>query len=125
MKTALELIKELQLLVKLKVNLTFRMWKFWRFKRQVFVLPLQRISSNCIGSKIIYLAKWYQQSRVWCVQYRFRKAAVAAASYSNYQAIVVLDKMPYFQGEAVKVKLFWGVMMKIRNQLHFQDQGNC
>jgi hypothetical protein len=28
------------------------------------------------------------------------KAAVAAASYSNYQAIVVLDKMPIF-----KVKL--------------------
>jgi hypothetical protein len=30
----------------------------------------------------------------------FLKAAVAAASYSNYQAIVVLDKNAYFQGEA-------------------------
>jgi hypothetical protein len=58
--------------------------KIWRFKRQVFVLPLQRISSNCIGSKIIYLAKWYQQSRVWCVQYRFRKAAVAAQQLPSY-----------------------------------------
>jgi hypothetical protein len=48
------------------------------------------------------------------------KAAVAAASYSNYQAIVVLDKNAYFQGEAVKVK---GHVMKKRNQLHFQDQG--
>jgi hypothetical protein len=48
------------------------------------------------------------------------KAAVAAASYSNYQAIVVLDKNAYFQGEAVKVKKD---VMKKRNQLHFQDQG--
>ncbi|MEN9910339.1 MAG: hypothetical protein RLZZ540_3498 [Bacteroidota bacterium] len=36
------------------------------------------------------------------------KAAVAAASYSNYQAIVVLDKNAYFQGEAVKGKVVLG-----------------
>jgi hypothetical protein len=51
------------------------------------------------------------------------KGGCSCCFYSNYQAIVVLDKNAYFQGEAVKVKLFWGVMMKIRNQLHFQDQG--
>jgi hypothetical protein len=52
------------------------------------------------------------------------KAAVAAAS-CNYQLLLLLDKNAYFQGEAVKVKLFWGVMMKIRNQLHFQAGENC
>jgi hypothetical protein len=31
--------------------------------------------------------------------------AVAAASYSNYKAIVVLDKNAYFQGEQVTGKL--------------------
>ena len=36
------------------------------------------------------------------------KAAVAAASYSNYQAIVVLDKSAYFQGEAVTGKVVLG-----------------
>ena len=36
------------------------------------------------------------------------KAAVAAASYSNYQAIVVLDKNAYFQGEAVTGKVVLG-----------------
>jgi gliding motility-associated protein GldM len=34
------------------------------------------------------------------------KAAVAAASYKNYQAIVVLEKSAYFQGEKLKVKLY-------------------
>lgn len=36
------------------------------------------------------------------------KAAVAAASYSNYQAIVVLDKNAYFQGEPVTGKVVLG-----------------
>ena len=36
------------------------------------------------------------------------KAAVAAASYSNYQAIVVLEKNAYFQGENVKGKVVLG-----------------
>ena len=36
------------------------------------------------------------------------KAAVAAASYSNYQAIVVLEKSAYFQGETVKGKVVLG-----------------
>ncbi len=36
------------------------------------------------------------------------KAAVEAASYSNYQAIVVLDKNAYFQGEAVTGKVVLG-----------------
>jgi gliding motility-associated protein GldM len=36
------------------------------------------------------------------------KAAVAAASYNNYQAIVVLDKNAYFQGEAVTGKVVLG-----------------
>jgi gliding motility-associated protein GldM len=35
-------------------------------------------------------------------------AAVAAASYSNYQAIVVLEKNAYFQGETVKGKVVLG-----------------
>jgi gliding motility-associated protein GldM len=36
------------------------------------------------------------------------KAAVAAASYSNYQAIVVLDKSAYFQGEQITGKVVLG-----------------
>ena len=36
------------------------------------------------------------------------KAAVAAASFSNYQAIVVLEKNAYFQGENVKGKVVLG-----------------
>jgi gliding motility-associated protein GldM len=36
------------------------------------------------------------------------KAAVAAASYSNYKAIVVLDKNAYFQGENVTGKVVLG-----------------
>lgn len=36
------------------------------------------------------------------------KAAVAAASYSNYKAIVVLDKNAYFQGETVTGKVVLG-----------------
>jgi gliding motility-associated protein GldM len=36
------------------------------------------------------------------------KAAVAAASYSNYQAIVVLDKNAFFQGEKVTGKVVLG-----------------
>lgn len=36
------------------------------------------------------------------------KAAVSAASYSNYQAIVVLDKNAYFQGENVTGKVVLG-----------------
>ncbi|MFA9188129.1 gliding motility protein GldM [Flavobacterium sp. FBOR7N2.3] len=36
------------------------------------------------------------------------KAAVAAASYNNYEAIVVLDKNAYFQGEAVTGKVVLG-----------------
>ena len=36
------------------------------------------------------------------------KAAVQAASYSNYQAIVVLEKNAYFQGENVKGKVVLG-----------------
>jgi gliding motility-associated protein GldM len=36
------------------------------------------------------------------------KAAVAAASYSNYQAIVVLDKNAYFQGDPVTGKVVLG-----------------
>ncbi|AOZ99738.1 MULTISPECIES: type IX secretion system motor protein PorM/GldM [Flavobacterium] len=36
------------------------------------------------------------------------KAAVEAASYSNYQAIVVLDKNAYFQGEQVTGKVVLG-----------------
>lgn len=36
------------------------------------------------------------------------KAAVAAASYSNYEAIVVLDKNAYFQGEPVTGKVVLG-----------------
>ncbi len=36
------------------------------------------------------------------------KAAVQAASYSNYQAIVVLDKNAYFQGEKVTGKVVLG-----------------
>jgi gliding motility-associated protein GldM len=36
------------------------------------------------------------------------KAAVAAASYSNYQAIVVLEKNAYFPGETVKGKVVLG-----------------
>ena len=36
------------------------------------------------------------------------KAAVAAASYSNYQAIVVLEKNAYFPGEVVKGKVVLG-----------------
>jgi gliding motility-associated protein GldM len=36
------------------------------------------------------------------------KAAIAAASYSNYNAIVVLDKNAYFQGEQVTGKVVLG-----------------
>ncbi|MEA9411547.1 gliding motility protein GldM [Flavobacterium sp. PL02] len=36
------------------------------------------------------------------------KAAVAAASYNNYKAIVVLDKSAYFQGETVTGKVVLG-----------------
>ncbi|MFH6958048.1 gliding motility protein GldM [Flavobacterium aquidurense] len=36
------------------------------------------------------------------------KAAVAAASYSNYKAIVVLEKSAYFQGEKVRGKVVLG-----------------
>lgn len=36
------------------------------------------------------------------------KAAVAAASYSNYQAIVVLEKSAYFQGEQIRGKVVLG-----------------
>ena len=36
------------------------------------------------------------------------KAAVQAASYSNYKAIVVLEKNAYFQGETVKGKVVLG-----------------
>ena len=36
------------------------------------------------------------------------KAAVAAASYSNYQAIVVLEKSAYFQGEQITGKVVLG-----------------
>ncbi|WP_281336474.1 gliding motility protein GldM [Flavobacterium eburneipallidum] len=36
------------------------------------------------------------------------RAAVAAASYNNYEAIVVLDKNAYFQGEAVTGKVVLG-----------------
>jgi hypothetical protein len=35
----------------------------------------------------------------------FRKGGCSCCFYSNYQAIVVLDKNAYFQGEAAKGKV--------------------
>jgi gliding motility-associated protein GldM len=51
------------------------------------------------------------------------KAAVAAASYSNYQAIVVLEKNAYFQGEAVKGKVVLGRYDENTKPTSFQGPG--
>jgi len=51
------------------------------------------------------------------------KAAVAAASYSNYQAIVVLDKNAYFQGEKVTGKVVLGRYDENTKPTSFQGPG--
>ena len=51
------------------------------------------------------------------------KAAVAAASYSNYQAIVVLDKNAYFQGEKVSGKVVLGRYDENTKPTSFQGPG--
>ena len=51
------------------------------------------------------------------------KAAVAAASFSNYQAIVVLEKSAYFQGEAVKGKVVLGRYDENTKPTSFQGPG--
>ena len=51
------------------------------------------------------------------------KAAVAAASYSNYQAIVVLDKNAYFQGEKVTGKVVLGRYDENTMPTSFQGPG--
>ena len=51
------------------------------------------------------------------------KAAVQAASYSNYQAIVVLEKNAYFQGEAVKGKVVLGRYDENTKPTSFQGPG--
>ncbi|MWB95215.1 gliding motility protein GldM [Flavobacterium sp. GA093] len=51
------------------------------------------------------------------------KAAVAAASYSNYQAIVVLDKNAYFQGENVTGKVVLGRYDENTKPTSFQGPG--
>ncbi len=51
------------------------------------------------------------------------KAAVAAASYSNYQAIVVLDKNAYFQGEKVTGKVVLGRYDSNTKPTSFQGPG--
>ena len=51
------------------------------------------------------------------------KAAVQAASYSNYQAIVVLEKNAYFQGENVKGKVVLGRYDENTKPTSFQGPG--
>jgi gliding motility-associated protein GldM len=51
------------------------------------------------------------------------KAAVAAASYSNYKAIVVLEKNAYFQGETVKGKVVLGRYDENTKPTSFQGPG--
>ncbi|TDO96623.1 gliding motility protein GldM [Flavobacterium sp. 245] len=51
------------------------------------------------------------------------KAAVAAASYSNYQAIVVLEKNAYFQGEKVTGKVVLGRYDENTKPTSFQGPG--
>ena len=51
------------------------------------------------------------------------KAAVAAASYSNYEAIVVLDKSAYFQGEKVTGKVVLGRYDKNTKPTSFSGPG--
>jgi gliding motility-associated protein GldM len=51
------------------------------------------------------------------------KAAVEAASYSNYQAIVVLDKNAYFQGEQVTGKVVLGRYDENTKPTSFQGPG--
>ncbi|RXR20516.1 gliding motility protein GldM [Flavobacterium amnicola] len=51
------------------------------------------------------------------------KAAVQAASYSNYQAIVVLEKNAYFQGETVKGKVVLGRYDENTKPTSFQGPG--
>ena len=51
------------------------------------------------------------------------KAAVQTASYSNYQAIVVLDKNVYFQGEQVKGKVVLGRYDENTKPTSFQGPG--
>jgi gliding motility-associated protein GldM len=51
------------------------------------------------------------------------KAAVTAASYSNYQAIVVLEKNAYFQGENVKGKVVLGRYDENTKPTSFQGPG--
>ena len=51
------------------------------------------------------------------------KAAVQAASYSNYQAIVVLEKSAYFQGENVKGKVVLGRYDENTKPTSFQGPG--
>jgi gliding motility-associated protein GldM len=51
------------------------------------------------------------------------KAAVQAASYSNYQAIVVLEKNAYFQGEMVKGKVVLGRYDENTKPTSFQGPG--
>ncbi|MGG7033693.1 MAG: gliding motility protein GldM [Flavobacterium sp.] len=51
------------------------------------------------------------------------KAAIQAASYSNYQAIVVLDKNAYFQGEKVTGKVVLGRYDENTKPTSFQGPG--
>jgi gliding motility-associated protein GldM len=51
------------------------------------------------------------------------KAAVQTASYSNYQAIVVLEKNAYFQGENVKGKVVLGRYDENTKPTSFQGPG--
>jgi len=51
------------------------------------------------------------------------KAAVSTASYSNYQAIVVLDKNAYFQGEQVTGKVVLGRYDENTKPTSFQGPG--
>ncbi|MEL1239833.1 type IX secretion system motor protein PorM/GldM [Flavobacterium flavipallidum] len=51
------------------------------------------------------------------------KAAVEAASFSNYEAIVVLEKNAYFQGEAVKGKVVLGRLDENTKPTSFSGPG--
>ncbi|MEO8240362.1 MAG: gliding motility protein GldM, partial [Flavobacterium sp.] len=64
-----------------------------------------------------------QKAETDVYNYALGKAAVAAASYSNYQAIVVLDKNAYFQGEKVTGKVVLGRYDENTKPTSFQGPG--
>ncbi|MFB3386696.1 gliding motility protein GldM [Flavobacterium sp. LAR06] len=64
-----------------------------------------------------------QKAETDVYNYALGKAAVATASYSNYQAIVVLDKNAYFQGEKVTGKVVLGRYDENTKPTSFQGPG--